>query len=134
MHVTPIQVRLGDTDALGHVNNAVYATYAETARIAFFRDNAGLYDGPGAMGGFIIARLAIDFRSQVRINQRVEVETSLVRLGNTSLTLSQIVRADGVLAAEIEAVAVCFDYGQQKPVPIPARLRELGEGLLAAAV
>lgn len=133
VHVTPIQVRFGDTDALGHVNNAVYATYAETARVAFFRDVAGLYSQPGETGGFILARLAMDFRSQVRLGQKVEVTTQLARLGNTSFTVTQQVLADGVVAADIEAVAVCFDYVSQRPVPIPAELRAIGERLLAGS-
>lgn len=133
VHVTPIQVRFGDTDALGHVNNAVYATYAETARIEFFREVAGLYSQPGETGGFILARLAMDFRSQVRLGQQVEVATRLTRLGNTSLTVTQQVLADGVVAADVEAVAVSFDYGTQRPVPIPAELRAVGERLLAGS-
>lgn len=131
MHRTEIQVRFGDTDALGHVNNAVFATYAETARIDFFRSVAGMYSEPGETGGFILARLAVDFRSQVRLGQKVEVTTTLVRLGNTSMTIGQQVLADGVVAADIEAVAVSFDYRAQRPVRIPAKLRELGERLLA---
>src|SRR5690554_3221357 len=115
MHVTNIQVRFGDTDALGHVNNAVYATYAETARIEFFRSVAGMYSEPGEVGGFILARLAMDFRSQVRLGQKVEVTTRLQRLGNTSMTIAQQVLADGVVAADVEAVAVSFDYGLQRP-------------------
>ena len=132
-HVTLIQVRFGDTDALGHVNNAVFATYAETARIEFFRAEAGLYSQPGETGGFILARLAMDFRSQVRLGQKVEVATRLTRLGNTSLTVTQQVLADGVVAADIEAVAGCFDYVTQRPVRVPERLREIGERLLAAS-
>ncbi len=131
MHVTEIQVRFGDTDALGHVNNAVFATYAETARIEFFREVAGMYSRPGETGGFILARLAIDFRSQVRLGQKVEVVTRLERLGNSSLTVAQQVLADGILAADIEAVAVSFDYVLQKPVPLTDELRRIGARLLA---
>ena len=131
MHVTPIQVRFSDTDALGHVNNAVFATYAEAARIDFFRTVAGMYSEPGETGGFILARLALDFRSQVLLGQKVEVVTRLARMGSTSLTMQQQVMADGVVAADIEAVAVSFDYERQRPVRIPARLRELGEQLLS---
>lgn len=130
-HRTAIQVRFADTDALGHVNNAVFATYAETARLAFFRETAGLYGSAGDVGGFIVARLAIDFRSQVLLGQEVEVLTGVMKLGRTSMTIGQQVLADGVLAADIECVAVSFDYERQRPVRIPAGLRELVEGLLA---
>lgn len=133
MHTTEIQVRFGDTDALGHVNNAVFATYAETARIEFFRSAAGMYSEPGESGGFILARLAIDFRSQVLLGQKVEVVTRIAGMGNSSLTMQQQILADGVVAADIEAVAVSFDYERQRPVRIPAELRELGERLMAEA-
>lgn len=75
----------------------------------------------------------MDFRSQVRLGQKVEVTTQLARLGNTSFTVTQQVLADGVVAADIEAVAVCFDYVSQRPVPIPAELRAVGERLLAGS-
>lgn len=133
MHRTEIQVRFADTDALGHVNNASFATYGETARIAFFREVAGMYSSPGETGNFILARLAMDFRSQVKLGQKVEVITRLRRLGTTSLTIAQDVLADGVLAAELEAVAVSFDYSTQRPVAIGGQLRELAERLLADA-
>lgn len=133
MHVTPIQVRFGDTDALGHVNNAVFATYAETARIEFFREQAGLYSVPGDTGGFILARLAIDFRSQVKLGQQVEVRSRIAKLGNSSITMTQQILADGVVAADIEAVAVSFDYEEQRPVRIPQHIRELAERQLGEA-
>ncbi|HLR47296.1 MAG TPA: thioesterase family protein [Deinococcales bacterium] len=133
MHRTPIQVRFADTDALGHVNNAVFATYAETARLAFFRKEAGLYGSAGELAGFILARLAVDFRSQVLLGQEVTVLTRIAELGRTSLTVQQQVMADGVLAAEVESVIVCFDYEKQRPVRIPVELRERAEQLLARA-
>ena len=127
MHETTIQVRFGDTDALGHVNNAVFATYAETARIAFFREAAGMYASPDDTGGFILARLAIDFRAQVKLGHEVKVRTRIAKMGSSSITMTQQVLADGMVAADIEAVAVSFDYEKQRPVRIPDHIRELAE-------
>jgi len=112
-----IQVRFVDTDALGHINNAVYATYAELGRVEFVRSLAL------PPGGFILARLAIDYRLQVRLGQRVRVETWVERIGNSSVTMRQVVHADDEPAAEIEAVAVWFDYGSNRPAPFPAEAR-----------
>ncbi len=112
-----IQMRFADTDALGHVNNAVYATYAELGRVEFVRF---LSLPPG---GFILARLAIDYRAQVRLGQRVRVETWVERIGNSSVTMRQIVHADDEPAAEIEAVVVWFEYGSNRPVPLPEEAR-----------
>ncbi len=115
-----IQMRFADTDALGHVNNAVYATYAELARVELIRS----LDLPP--GGFILARLAIDYRRQVRLGERVHVETWVERIGNSSVTMRQVVCAEDEPAAEVEAVAVWFDYRDNKPVRLPdAARREL---------
>lgn len=142
-HRTEIQVRFADTDALGHINNAVYATYAELGRVEFMR---ALGIEPG---GFILARLALDYRRQVRLGERVSVETWVERVGNTSVTMRQVVLAGGgagaavataaapegaaavatavatAVAAEVEAVAVTFDYATNGPVRVPDRMREL---------
>lgn len=122
-HRTEIQVRFADTDALGHINNAVYAAYAELGRVEFMR---GLGIAPG---GFILARLALDYRRQVRLGERVSVETWVERVGNSSVTMRQVVLAgaEGTteVAAEVEAVAVTFDYATDRPVRVPDEMREL---------
>lgn len=113
-----VQVRFGDTDALGHVNNAAYASYAELGRIDLLR---GLrWDDAGP----ILARLAIDFHAQVKLGSRVEITTRAARVGRSSIELYQEVLADGVRAAAISSVVVWFDYRAQRPVRVPARLRE----------
>ncbi len=114
---TDIQVRFGDTDALGHVNNAAYATYAELGRIALMRRVSWDEGGP------ILARIAIDFRAQVRLGSRVVVTTAVRRIGRSSIGLHQEVLADGTCAASIESVVVWFDYDAQRPVPVPDHVR-----------
>lgn len=113
----PIQLRFSDTDRLGHVNNAVYATYAELGRLAFVRE-LGMTDQ-----GLILARLAIDFLRQVRLGDECAVVTRVVRIGETSFTLEQTLSANGEVAARFEAVMVCFDYEAQRPVPVPDAFR-----------
>jgi acyl-CoA thioester hydrolase len=113
-------VRFGDVDSAGHVNNAVYSTYLEQARLELF--------GFGAP--FILARLAIDFRSPAFYGEEVEVLTRCARVGTRSIGLGHRVLADGRLIAEAEAVVVCFDYERRESMPVPdewrARLEELG--------
>jgi len=113
----PIQQRFSDTDALGHVNNAVIATYAETGRLAFLRELG--WNGRG----LILAHLSIDFLRQVRLGDECHVVSRVVRIGNTSFTLEQTLLADGEAAARFQAVMVCFDYDTQRPVPVPDALR-----------
>ncbi len=113
-----LQVRFGDTDALGHINNAVYASYAELGRIDFIER---LQLPPG---GFILARLAIDFRRQVLLSDTCHITTEVMDLGNTSFTMRQVLYANDQLAAEFEAVVVWFDYELNRPVRVPDEVRE----------
>ena len=113
VHRLPVQMRFRDTDMFGHVNNAVFATWIEIARIAFLR---GL--GPPS-GDLILARLEMDFTRQVVYGQRIAVETRVARIGRTSVTLDQTVLAEGESAARIGSVVVLYDYqrGASRPVP-----------------
>ena len=114
---TPIQLRFADSDALGHVNNATLATYVETGRLDFFAP----FDG--FVNSLILAHLSLDYRRQVRLHQRVEVHTSLERVGTSSVALRQLVLADGEVAVEARCVVVHFDYAAQQPAPVPEHVR-----------
>jgi acyl-CoA thioester hydrolase len=117
IHRTDVQVRFGDTDALGHVNNASIATYAELGRLDFLKVLGG------SVRSLILASLYIDFRRQIDLYDRVHVESSVEKLGNSSMTLKQTIYANGELAADIKSVVVHFDYAVQKPKPITAEMR-----------
>ena len=127
MHRTTIQMRFSDTDALGHINNGSFAIYAETARLALLRELGESFRS------LILAHLAIDFRRQVMFGDRVEVETVVTKLGTTSITLEQVVRANGAAAAEVRSVVVLFDYETQRPRPLPADARTQLAPFMAAA-
>lgn len=125
VHHTPIDVRFGDTDMFGHVNNAAFATYIETARLAFFRDRlGGTRDSPGGeVGGIILARMAIDFRRQLLFPSDAEVTTQVERVGRTSIVLQQSVLSNGEVVAEAATVIVAFDYQRQSPAEIRDHVR-----------
>ena len=127
MHRTPIQMRFSDTDALGHVNNGSFAVYAETARLALLGELGESFRS------LILAHLSVDFRRQVHFGERVEVETEVTKLGTTSVTLQQVVRANGEPAAEVRSVVVLFDYATQRPRPLPPDAREQLAPFMAAA-
>ena len=107
------RVRFRDCDAMGHVNNAVYSTYLEEARIGVL----------GALGDFILARVEIDFRSELRNGEEVEVRTRCSRIGTKSFDLEHEVVADGRVVAEAKSVLVSYDYGRGESVPVPDELR-----------
>ena len=84
-----IDVRFADTDAMGHVNNAVYLTYCEIARIRYWTDVTGEPIAPGHEGAesLILAEARITYRAPVFHGECVTVETRATRIGRTSFTL-----------------------------------------------
>ena len=116
-HRYPIQLRYADTDALGHVNNAAYNTFAESARIAFFRE-VGV-----EVSNLILARVEVDYRRQVRFGESPSVKRYVTRIGRTSIGVAHRVLVDGEEAAAIETVVVHFDYGANAPSPVPEEAR-----------
>jgi acyl-CoA thioester hydrolase len=107
------RVRFRDCDAMGHVNNAVFSTYLEEARI-------------GVLGGlrpFILARVEIDFRSQLRAGEEIEIGTRCSRVGAKSFDLEHRICADGRVIADARSVLVAYDYGTESSVPLSDELR-----------
>lgn len=119
-HRTPLQVRFRDTDAFGHVNNAVFATYVELARVRYFIDVLRPA-GPFQRLPLILARLEIDFRSPIELGDEVVVETRVDRIGRTSIGMAHRMTAgpEGRLAAEVGSVIVVYDYAAARPMPVP---------------
>ncbi len=108
----PVDVRWRDVDALGHVNHAVFLTYLEEGRDAFFAQTFGEPD-------YVVARVEIDLRAEVRYpERRVTVRLEVERLGTTSLTTHETVLTQaGEVAAEARVVTVRWDRRARKPVP-----------------
>jgi acyl-CoA thioester hydrolase len=116
-HAKRIEIRWRDLDGFGHVNNAVFLTYLEEARDEWLARN--LNDPVG--GEYMIVRVAIDYRSQVAIEDEwVDVEVSYLRAGRSSITLAErvLAGAERRLAAESETVAVRYDWeaGAARPI------------------
>ena len=115
-------VRFRDLDAKGHVNNAVYLTYMESARIAFFV-NVGAITGVDDLS-IIVARIEIDFRAPLELDETVEIGVRAARFGTKSFDLEYELRAGGRLVAEATSVCVGYDYASGETVPIPEAWRE----------
>jgi len=110
-HVTPIAVRFRDIDAMGHVNNAVFFTYLESARVEYMRNVVfGTTSHNLSETGLILARISCDFRQPIFYGQKVEVGTKVAEIRNSSFLIEQRIEADGQLAALAKAVVVCYDY------------------------
>jgi len=123
----PIEVRYGDLDPQGHVNNAKFLTYFEQARIEYWIQMGFFSRDQSFMEiGVIIADVHITYLEPVYFGQNIKVGVRVVRLGNKSMNWDQnVVDADtGRELARGELVVVTYDYKQEKTIPIPQRWRE----------
>jgi acyl-CoA thioester hydrolase len=128
-HRTPLQVRFRDTDAFGHVNNAVFLTFLELARIRYLLD---ILEPDEAFDRLplILARVELDFRSPIQFGEDVEVETQVDRIGRSSIAMSHRMTAgaDHRLVGEAQSVLVTYDYAIARPMPVPDEWRRrIGE-------
>jgi acyl-CoA thioester hydrolase len=126
-HRVTVDVRFADTDAMGHVNNAVYLTYCEAARIRYWTDVTGEPVAAGHEGAesLILAEARIAYRAPVFHTEQVTVETRSTRIGTSSFTLEHRLTAcppGGAprLVATSESVMVRYDYATERPTPISA--------------
>lgn len=114
----PIQLRFADTDALGHINNANYLSYFEMARVVYFNEILGdVIDWKSK--GIILARSEVDYRIPLFLNDKPVVKVRCSKLGNKSFIMSYRVEENDKLYAEGQTVMVCFDYIENKPIPMP---------------
>ena len=108
-----VTVRWRDVDALDHVNHAVFLTYLEEGRDAFYTRLLG------GDPSYVVVRLEVDLRAEVRYPDRlVTVRIEVERMGTTSLTTREtIITPSGEVAAEARVVTVRWDAALRKPVP-----------------
>lgn len=126
-HRLDVVVRFADTDAMGHVNNAVYLTYCEIARIRYWTDITGEPVALGTSGAesLILAEARITYRAQAFHGETVTVETRAARIGRSSFTLEHRLLAavpggQPRLVAVSESVLVRYDYASAQSVELSA--------------
>ena len=120
-----INVRFRDIDGMGHVNNAVFFTYFEEGRKAFFQSISTGSDL--SIFPFILAHIGCDFLSPIKLNTRLSLEMWVKEIGKKSFGLgySLIDLTDASIKyAKGESVQVCFDYGENKSIAVPAELKQ----------
>ena len=123
----PIEVRYGDLDPQGHLNNAKYLTFMEQARINFVK-HLGLWEGGSFLEiGFILADTHISFKSSIEFGQPVRVGARFSSIGNKSLNMEyQIEDAQtGAVLSTGTSVLVAYDYRRQETIPVPEEWRRV---------
>ena len=114
-----LQTRWRDLDAFGHVNNAVFATYIETARGILFKRWNLPFNGAGQ--SLIVASITIDYHQQLKHPSDIIVGQKISRIGTSSFDIESSIfnrtnTSESVASAKV--TVVCFDFDQQKSVPV----------------
>lgn len=121
----PIEVRFRDCDALRHVNHAVYLSYCEQTRFAFWRHLTGAASLDEIR--FIVARVECDYRLPATLGDQVVVRLHTSAIGRSSFTFDYRIGepGEGRVFAEARTVLVFYDYKTGKAAPIPPDVREM---------
>ena len=131
-HRHDVEVRLSDTDAMGHVNNARYLTYIEIARVAYYEHVTGNPLPIGAHGaeeGMILAEIRMTYRSTSFYGETLTVESRVERIGRTSFGMVHRITAPETrygparLVAVADSTLVAYDYTDECPIPVPDEWR-----------
>jgi acyl-CoA thioester hydrolase len=121
---TPIAIRFSDIDNVGHVNNAIYLTYFEVARINYWREiiNWNLNEN-----GIIVGRSEVNYLKQITLNDQIFCYVRTTRIGNSSFDVMHVIVKLTPHGEEIcttgKTVCVSYDYAANKSIPIPNRER-----------
>jgi acyl-CoA thioester hydrolase len=121
-----VPVQWGDQDAFGHVNNTVYFRWMESARIAYGH-RIGLFEPLAVQRiGPILASTSCDYRRPVNFPDTIHVGIRLTRIGRTGLAheLRIVSQEQQAVVAEGTATTVVFDYGANRPHPVPVEVRQ----------
>ena len=114
-----LQTRWRDLDAFGHVNNAVFATYIETARGTLFKRWNLPFNGTGQ--SLIVASITIDYHQQLKHRSDIIVGQKISRIGTSSFDIESSIfnrtnTSESIASAKV--TVVCFDFDQQQSVPV----------------
>lgn len=119
---TPVEIRFSDLDVYGHVNNALYFTYLETARIKLWQQSFGAFLDSKLM--FLIVRAECDYRLPIEMNDPLQITVSSNKVKYSSFDFSYRMHdGAGKVFAEAKTVMVCYDPKIKKPVAIPPEIK-----------
>jgi acyl-CoA thioester hydrolase len=119
-HTVPVRYR--DLDTYGHVNNVVYGTYCEEARVAYLREVLPIDDADDL--SMVVVSLSIDFRASVTEMTNVDVAVAVARMGDSSFTMEYEVSQDDRVVAEAETTQAYIDPEVRETRPLPDEWRE----------
>ncbi len=123
--LTPVKIRFRDLDAFGHVNNAVYFTFMEMARVEYFRQLGLAKPNEFPSPFFIVAEAACQYKAPLQLDTPLSVQVRVNRLGNSSFDMEYrfVDEFSGAVLATGRTVQVTFDYAASRSVPLPEEWR-----------
>lgn len=122
----PIQIRFGDIDAMGHINNNIYFSYFDLGKTTYLE-----MIKPQAVswteGLIVIAHIEVDFLSPVYYKEKIEVDTKVLSLGEKSGVFLQQIRSEktGEIKCRCRSVFVCYNAATQSSMPVPDDWRKV---------
>jgi acyl-CoA thioester hydrolase len=126
---TQVSIRWSDLDEFGVVNNAVFMTYFEQARVNLFAQFVG-WDWKSI--GVVVAHVDMAFKSPIRNHNQPEIYIRCTKIGTTSYTLHCLmVESTNIetVFSEASFVMVCYDFNQASPVAVPEVVKQHLENL-----
>ena len=124
-HTTDIRVYYEDTDACGIVYHANFVNFAERARCELLRHvghpASQVEEEFGIM--FIIKHIDVNYIAPAKLDDALQVATSVAEMNNSSFKMRQNIRKDGADICKIMITVVCVDMEKVKPVRLPDILR-----------
>ncbi len=121
---TPIIIRFSDIDAVGHVNNAVYLTYFEDARLNYWRE---AIQWNLRKNGVIVGRSEVNYLKPITLEDDIFCYVRTTRIGNSSFDVMHVLVRVTPSGEEIcttgKTVCISYDYATNKSIPIPSTER-----------
>ena len=118
----PIEIRYGDLDPQGHVNNAKYLTYFEQARVHYLI-KLGLFSADQSFMdlALIVADIHIKYLAPTHFGEEIKVGARTAKIGNKSIIIEHTIvdAKTGQEKACGEIVTVMYDYRAQKTISVP---------------
>lgn len=124
-HALPIQIRFGDIDAIGHINNNIYFSYFDLGKTAYFEkvkaDRVSWVEGI-----IVVAHLSVDFISPIYYKESIAVDTKIIKVGGKSATILQQIRNINTqeVKCRCESIIVAYNADIQASMEIPEVWRE----------
>jgi len=117
-----IQVRFSDLDVLGHVNNTIYFSYFELARVHYFRELLGI-DWDWRQHGIVLVKNEAEYLKSVLISHTPEVFVFTETIGIKSFTLGYELKVNDEVFVKGRSVQVCYNAKTQQTIVIPEEMK-----------